>query len=149
MISAFIGLIGNIETTLASRLSTQANLGRLDHWDGISTVLFANMMVVQCQASTVGLFAAFASILMSTFQEKTRDKITWENTLLLCSSSVITSVIANTLLASLISVVILVARRFKINPGKWLLFKIFLQNYVKSYIVHTCVANSASFSMTP
>lgn len=119
MVSAFIGLIGNIETTLASRLSTQANLGRLDSWDSRWKVLSANMLVVQCQSSTVGLFAAAASLLMSTFTESTRDTITIENIVLLCSCSIISSVIANTILAILISIVILMARKFRINPGKY------------------------------
>ena len=117
MISAFIGLIGNIETTLASRLSTQANLGRLDDWDTRISVLSGNMLVVQCQAAALGLFAALASLLMSTFNTSTREAISLETALLLCSSSVVTSVIANTILATLISIVILVARKFRINPG--------------------------------
>lgn len=118
MISAFLGLIGNIETTLASRLSTQANLGRLDKWQSICDIVFANFMVIQCQASTVGLFSAFCSLAISTIREETRKVITWNLIVLVCSTSVLTSVISNTLIAIMIIIVILVARRLRINPGK-------------------------------
>ena len=117
MISAFIGLIGNIETTLASRLSTQANLGRLDHWKDIRSIFGGNMLVIQCQSSTVGMFAALLALVMSVFQHHTLETITWESSMLLCASAVVTSIIANTLLATLIALVILAARRFNINPG--------------------------------
>nr|XP_027196683.1 solute carrier family 41 member 1-like [Dermatophagoides pteronyssinus] len=116
MVTAFLGLIGNIETTLASRLSTQANLGRLDKWHSIYDIIFGNIMVVQCQASTVGLFAAICSILISSVREETREKLTYDSIILLCSSSVLTSIIANTLIASIIIIVIIVARRLGINP---------------------------------
>lgn len=118
MIPAFLGLIGNIETTLASRLSTHANLGKLDTWQGLKDILTGNMLVIQCQASTVGLFAAIASLTMSTIKEETRNAITLDNVLVLASGSMLTSIIANSFLATVISVVIILARKFKINPGE-------------------------------
>nr|XP_046918261.1 solute carrier family 41 member 3-like [Dermatophagoides farinae] len=116
MVTAFLGLIGNIETTLASRLSTQANLGRMDSWHGIRDIVFGNFMVIQCQASTVGLFAAICSLAISAIREETRQKISTDSIILLCSTSVVTSIIANTLIATIIIIVILVARRLRINP---------------------------------
>lgn len=117
MVSAFLGLIGNIETTLASRLSTKANLGRLDDWNGIREIISANFMVIQCQSSTVGLFAALCSLAVSTIRKKTRDKINWDSILLLCSTSIVTSIISNTIIAFMIIMVVLLARRLRINPG--------------------------------
>ena len=122
MVTAFLGLIGNIETTLASRLSTQANLGRMDSWHGIRDIVFGNFMVIQCQASTVGLFAAICSLAISAIREETRQKISTDSIILLCSTSVVTSIIANTLIATMIIIVILVARRLRINPGNLFLF---------------------------
>lgn len=132
MISAFLGLIGNIETTLASRLSTQANLGRLDKWQNICDIVFANFMVIQCQASTVGLFSAFCSLAISTIREETRKVITWNLIVLVCSTSVLTSIISNTLIAIMIIIVILAARRLRINPGKsikWSICYKLINNY--------------------
>ena len=117
MVPAFLGLIGNIETTLASRLSTHANLGTLDTWSGLFSIMLGNILVVQCQSSTVGLFAALSSLLMSTFKSTTRNAITIEKSLLLASGSVVASIISNTLLSTVISIVIVVSRKFRINPG--------------------------------
>jgi len=119
MVPAFLGLIGNIETTLASRLSTQANLGRMDTWSGIKEIMFGNVLVVQCQSSTVGLFAAFASVVISSIQQSTRNSISFDNVIVLAVSSVVTSMIANTLLMTTISLVIIIARKFRVNPGKF------------------------------
>ena len=121
MIPSFLGLIGNIETTLASRLSTHANLGTLDKFPQLKSMIVGNSAVVLCQASTVGLFAAFASLGMY-YSTGNRDSIGSDLTitkliLLLCASSVATSVVANTLLATAISLVIITARKVNINPG--------------------------------
>lgn len=122
MVSAFLGLVGNIETTLASRLSTHANLGTLDRPSTLKEILTGNLLLVECQASTVGLFAGLMALLMSTLKEATRKTITLDSVLLLCSSAMVTSMIANTMLAVLISIVIIIARKFKINPGLYLSF---------------------------
>ncbi len=63
MLPSFLGLTGNIETTLASRLSTHANLGTLNTYSELKSLLFGNAAVVQYQDSTVGLFAAIASLI--------------------------------------------------------------------------------------
>ena len=123
MVPAFLGLIGNIETTLASRLSTQANLGRLDSWSGLKEIMTGNILVVQCQSSALGLFAALASITISLIKEETRKAVNFDNIVILAVSSVVTSIIANTLLMATISLVIITARFFRVNPGKlWLKF---------------------------
>lgn len=118
MIPAFIGLIGNIQTTLASRLSTHANLGTLDAWSGTVKLLTGNYLVVLCQAAHTGLFAALASLGMAWFGLETWHRVNWENTLLLCASSIVTSLVANALLATLIITVIVTARKCRLNPGK-------------------------------
>jgi solute carrier family 41 len=92
-------------------------LGTLDTYSELKSLLFGNAAVVQCQASTVGLFAAIASLVMSYMTGTHKNEITFNNILLLSASSVITSILENTLLATSISVVIVVARRFSINPG--------------------------------
>jgi solute carrier family 41 len=117
MIPSFLGLIGNIETTLASRLSTHANLGTLDTYSELKSIIIGNSAVVQCQASTVGLFAAIASLVMSYITSSHKNSPTFNDMLLLSASSVISSVLANTLLATTITIVIVVARKININPG--------------------------------
>uniref|UniRef100_A0A6P6YB30 Solute carrier family 41 member 1-like n=1 Tax=Dermatophagoides pteronyssinus TaxID=6956 RepID=A0A6P6YB30_DERPT len=116
MVPAFIGMIGNIETTLASRLSTNANLGRMDTWKDIGQVVGGNFLVIECQSILMSLFAAFMSLLISTIRETTRDKITLETTFILCAGSVISSILANTLIASIVTILVIIGRRININP---------------------------------
>ncbi|CAG2177412.1 unnamed protein product, partial [Oppiella nova] len=117
MVPSFLGLIGNIETTLASRLSTHANLGTLDVFSQLKSMIIGNSAVVLCQAATVGLFAAFASLGISYLKtQKDTELSLGELILLLCASSVSTSVAANVILATVISLVIVIARKVNINP---------------------------------
>lgn len=121
MVPSFLGLIGNIETTLASRLSTHSNLGTLDEFDKLKSMVTANSAVVLCQSATVGLFAAFASLAMyymTGASDKMADDLTIAKLiLLLCASSVATSIVANTLLATAITSVIVISRKIGVNPG--------------------------------
>lgn len=117
MVPAFLGLIGNIETTLASRLSTHANIGTMDRPSTLRKLIAANFLVVQCQASTVGMFASLVTLVVSSMMNKYRTKITWNSIWLLSSSAVITSVLTNTILSTIICLVVIMGRRLKINPG--------------------------------
>lgn len=119
MVPAFLGLIGNIQTTLASRLSTAANLGILDCPKQLVSILWGNLLIVQCQAPILGMFAACASLAISSLNQRTRTNITWEHTLLLASGSVLTSIVSNTLLSATISAVIVASRKLKLNPGNY------------------------------
>ncbi|XP_054165098.1 solute carrier family 41 member 3-like [Oppia nitens] len=117
MVPSFIGLIGNIETTLASRLSTHSNLGTLDVFSRLRSMVLANSCVVICQASTVGLFAAFASLAISYIKSSNFSAVSMGHLILiLCSSSVSTSIVANIILATAITIIIIGARKININP---------------------------------
>lgn len=62
LIPALLGLKGNLEMTLASRLSTMANLGLLDQPQQQITALYANIALVQAQAIVVALIASLLAI---------------------------------------------------------------------------------------
>ena len=49
LVPPLLGLKGNIEMTLASRLSTAANLKILDRWDSLKKIVFGNLALCQCQ----------------------------------------------------------------------------------------------------
>ncbi len=61
LVPALLGLKGNLEMTLASRLSTAANLAFLDTQQKAKEIALANLALVQIQGVIVGgLAAAFA-----------------------------------------------------------------------------------------
>ena len=62
LVPALLGLKGNLEMTLASRLSTHANLGRLSDF---SEAAVANLSLVQLQGIIVGGVAAVIPIAQS------------------------------------------------------------------------------------
>jgi cation transporter-like permease len=117
MLPSICGLIGNIETTLSSRLSTHANLGTLDNFSDAKSLVIGNAAVVLCQASTVGIFAAFASLFMSYITNTSRESITPMNILLLTASAATTSIIVNTILGTILNVIVITSRKLRINPG--------------------------------
>jgi cation transporter-like permease len=70
LVPSLLGLKGNLEMTMASRLSTQANLGHMDNTHKLIEMAKGNLALVQCQATVVSLSVAiFASTIKSmTFQ---------------------------------------------------------------------------------
>jgi len=65
MVPALIGLKGNLEMTLASRLSTHANLGHLDTIEQIVAMGRANLALLQVQGVVVGALAACLATAMA------------------------------------------------------------------------------------
>lgn len=123
LVPALLGLKGNVEMTLASRLSTHANLGDMNRFSDIKTMVLGNMALVQCQASTVGLIAPIVALLLSLMSSATglsdeESEITFTNSILVMSSSVITTNLANLFLGTIMCTVIVVSNKLNINPGK-------------------------------
>ncbi|XP_021915142.1 solute carrier family 41 member 1-like isoform X2 [Zootermopsis nevadensis] len=113
LVPSLLGLKGNLEMTLASRLSTEANLGHMDDSKEQWSMIIGNLTLVQCQAIVVGLLSAVVAVVMVAI---TQQEFSLSHTLLLCSSSIITSSIASLLLGCITAAVIVVSRCFKINP---------------------------------
>ncbi|RWS15351.1 Solute carrier family 41 member 2-like protein [Dinothrombium tinctorium] len=118
LVPALLGLKGNVEMTLASRLSTHANLGDLDHPAKRRQIIIGNMALVQCQACTVGFIAPWISLALSYLNpdENGDHVLTAEEIVLLSASSVITANIANLLLGSIMCLVVVISRKMNIDP---------------------------------
>uniref|UniRef100_A0A915DLH7 SLC41A/MgtE integral membrane domain-containing protein n=1 Tax=Ditylenchus dipsaci TaxID=166011 RepID=A0A915DLH7_9BILA len=113
LVPALLGLKGNLEMTLASRLSTQANTGKMDTREQIRTIVITNIALIQTQAIVVTFLASGAAIILSWIP---RGEIDWGHAALLCASSLATASLASFLLSGVMIVVIILSRRFSINP---------------------------------
>lgn len=131
VVPPLLGLKGNLEMTLASRLSTHANLGHLD-LNGVSgdtacsdvgphcvqtsfgIIVIGNFMAVQCQAVVVGFLASLVALAMNFLAEG--GAIDWDHALLLSSSTVAAASTASLLLALIMILVVIASRRCGIDP---------------------------------
>lgn len=113
LVPALLGLKGNLEMTLASRLSTHANLGHLDTRKQQSTLISGNLALILCQAIVVGFLASLAAVIFGWIPDGDFDI---SHALLLCASSVLTAFGASFILGLIMVGVILFSRQFNINP---------------------------------
>ncbi|GIY44774.1 solute carrier family 41 member 1 [Caerostris darwini] len=112
LVPTLLGLKGNLEMTLASRVSTQANLGNLDSMKQKWQMSWGNMALIQCQATVMGFLAAAFATTMSI----ANSGFDLSNALLLCASSLFTAVIASLILGSITLIVVILSHKFNINP---------------------------------
>lgn len=113
LVPALLGLKGNLEMTLASRLCTHANLGHLDGGKEMYSIIVGNLSVVQCQAIVVGFLASVVAVGMNFVTVGTLEP---SHVLLLASSAVTAASIASFALAVIMVALVLVAHHFRINP---------------------------------
>ncbi|KAG8177875.1 hypothetical protein JTE90_004269 [Oedothorax gibbosus] len=113
LVPALLGLKGNLEMTLAARISTQANLGQLDSLREQWKMTYGNMALVQCQATIVAFLASMFAIVVDVVQEH---KFDVHHATLLCASSLITAAIASLVLGFITVGVVLLSRKLHINP---------------------------------
>lgn len=115
LVTSLLGLKNNLEMNLASRLSTQANLGILSgpqKW----TVLRGNACLVQVQAVVISFLASLVAIIVGVVSPRGGEPISLENCFLLCATSLVTASVAGFLLTLIVILVELYAGKWNINP---------------------------------
>lgn len=113
LVPALLGLKGNLEMTLASRLSTAVNIGKMDSPIEKWNLIIGNLALKQVQATVVGFLAAVAAIILGWIPE---GKYYLSHSVLLCSSSVATAFIASLLQGIIMVGVIVGSKKTGINP---------------------------------
>ena len=113
LVPALLGLKGNLEMTLASRLSTAANLGKMDTREDALSLIAGNLALIQCQAIVVGFLASITGMILGWGPA---GKLNLDHGLLLCASSVVTASLASFVLGIVMVLVIIGSRAVRINP---------------------------------
>ncbi|KAK3742167.1 hypothetical protein RRG08_019828, partial [Elysia crispata] len=113
LVPALLGLKGNLEMTLASRLSTQANLGNMDSKKELMKMVGGNLALVQAQAIVVGLLSSLTAMVLGWIP---KGEFNVHHALLLCASSLFTATSASLVLGGVMVFVVLTSRYFSINP---------------------------------
>lgn len=113
LVTPLLGLKGNLEMTLASRLSTHSNLGHMDTKQNQWHICAGNLSLTQVQAIVVGFLASVVAIIMGLAQKR---EFVLENAFLLCASSMLTAAIASCALGILMVAVIVLSKKLNINP---------------------------------
>ncbi|XP_039194149.1 solute carrier family 41 member 2 isoform X1 [Crotalus tigris] len=113
LVPALLGLKGNLEMTLASRLSTAVNIGKMDSPIEKWNLIIGNLALKQVQATVVGFLAAVAAVILGWIPE---GKYHLNHSVLLCSSSVATAFIASLLQGIIMVGVIVGSKKTGINP---------------------------------
>ena len=113
LVPALLGLKGNLEMTLASRLSTAANLGRMDSRADCLRLISCNLALIQCQAIVIGFLASITGLGLGYFKNGI---LNLNHGLLMCASSVVTASLASFVLGLVMVAVIVGSRHCNINP---------------------------------
>uniref|UniRef100_A0A6Q2YS18 Solute carrier family 41 member n=1 Tax=Esox lucius TaxID=8010 RepID=A0A6Q2YS18_ESOLU len=113
LVPALLGLKGNLEMTLASRLSTAVNVGRMECAREKWSLIIGNLALKQVQATVLGLLAALAALFLGWVLS---GEVLLSHAALLCSASVTTAFMASLLQGIIMVGVITGSKRMGINP---------------------------------
>uniref|UniRef100_A0A8C6Q6G2 Solute carrier family 41 member n=1 Tax=Nothobranchius furzeri TaxID=105023 RepID=A0A8C6Q6G2_NOTFU len=113
LVPAVLGMKGNLEMTLAARLSTAVNAGRMDSTREKWMLIVGNLALKQLQATVLGLLASLVVTLLDWIAE---GRMPLNHLVLLCSTSLCAAFMASLLQGIVMVGVIIGSKRMGINP---------------------------------
>ncbi|XP_043253215.1 solute carrier family 41 member 1-like [Colletes gigas] len=113
MVPSLLGLKGNLDMCLASRLCTQANLGNMHGYREIAKMIIGNIALVQIQAIVAAVLVSIFAVAVNGI---TKHSFEWEQCLLMAASGVSTATSSCFILDFVMIAVIMVSYRCKMNP---------------------------------
>ena len=113
IVPPLLGLKGNLEMTLAARLSTAANLGKFDKKSSALSLVSGNLLLIQCQGIVIGFLAAAVGLFLGWDFESELDL---DIILLVCTIAVVTASLASLILSLTMISVIILTRKMSCNP---------------------------------
>nr|XP_033338231.1 solute carrier family 41 member 1-like isoform X1 [Megalopta genalis] len=116
LVPSLLGLKGNLDMCLASRLCTQANLGNMNGVREITKMIIGNIALVQIQAIVAAILVSIFAVVVDAIVEGNHYNFKWEHCLLLAASSVSTATSSCFILDFVMIAVIMVSYRCKMNP---------------------------------
>ena len=79
LVPTLLGLKGNLEMTMVARLSTMANMGKMNSWNKICWSALTNLATVQCQATLVSILASIVTFIIAFFAGTTTPFISFDH----------------------------------------------------------------------
>lgn len=113
LVPALLGLKGNLDMCLASRLSTQANLGNMTGYREIVHMVIGNIALVQVQATVAAFIVSIFAIGVGAAMN---GRFLFDHAMLLTASSMFTATSSCFVLDFVLVAVILLSNKLKMNP---------------------------------
>ncbi|XP_055844919.1 solute carrier family 41 member 1 isoform X4 [Episyrphus balteatus] len=113
LVPALLGLKGNLDMCLASRLSTQSNLGNMALRKEIIKMIVGNIALVQVQATVASFLVSLFAISVGAAMD---GKFDFTHTMLLIASSMFTATSSCFVLDFVLVAVVLLSKKFRLNP---------------------------------
>jgi solute carrier family 41 len=114
MVPPLLGLKGNLEMSLAARLSTQANLGNMATTSQKFNIAVSNLALIQVQGLVVGFLTAIGAAAFEAIFSPDMLHIT--DAAVLIASALVTAAIATFVLGLVTILVIIISNKIGINP---------------------------------
>ncbi|XP_017147640.1 solute carrier family 41 member 1 isoform X2 [Drosophila miranda] len=113
LVPALLGLKGNLDMCLASRLSTQVNLGNMTSRKNVVRMIVGNIALVQVQAIVASFLVAMFAVSVGAAMT---GEFYFENVMLLTASAMFTATSSCFVLDFVLVAVILFSQKYQLNP---------------------------------